>query len=57
MMLDRLAKQNVRNRFLCSMFLKTSNRDKVLAREIFAELPVTGWNKKVIKGLFRYLFA
>lgn len=43
----------VHNRFLNSMFLKSANRDKRLARELLAQIPLKAWNKKTLRGLVR----
>ncbi|MBX9406741.1 glycosyltransferase [Pseudomonas baetica] len=43
----------VRYRFLSSMFLKASNRDRKLARELLAQIPFKAWNKKTWRGLAR----
>ncbi|BFM13992.1 alpha-1,3-rhamnosyltransferase [Maricurvus nonylphenolicus] len=45
----------VRTKFLVSMFVKASKRDKALAREILKLLPIRSWNSRVIKGMFRLL--
>ena len=45
----------VRIRFLSSMFLKCANRDRALAREFLAQIPISQWNKKVWRGLVRLL--
>lgn len=42
-----------RNRYLNSMFLKVAKRDPVLGRRIIKMLPLSAWNTKTIKGLFR----
>jgi alpha-1,3-rhamnosyltransferase len=47
----------VRLRFLSSMFLKCSNRDRAFARELLAEIPLRHWNKKVFRGLGRLYFS
>jgi len=47
----------VRMRFLVSMFLKTANCDKALARELLAQIPFKQWNKKVWRGLGRLYFS
>lgn len=44
-------------RFRNSMVLKYANRDKVLAREILADVPVKYWNKKTIRGIWRLITA
>jgi alpha-1,3-rhamnosyltransferase len=47
--------RTVRSRFLVSMFVKASRRDKVLAREILKQLPMKAWNIRVLKGVARLL--
>jgi alpha-1,3-rhamnosyltransferase len=47
----------VRYKFLSSMFLKTSNRDRKLARELLAQIPFKAWNKKTWRGLGRLYFS
>ena len=44
---------SVRYRFLNSMFLKCSNRDRGLARELLAQIPFKRWSKKTWRGLMR----
>ncbi len=42
-------------RFRNSMFLKCSNRDKVLARELLSGLPLKYWNRRpsaALRGCF-----
>ena len=41
--------------FRNSMVLKYANRDKALAREILAEIPVKYWNKKTLRGVWRLM--
>ncbi|MEE1866343.1 MULTISPECIES: glycosyltransferase family 2 protein [Pseudomonas] len=41
--------------FRNSMLLKYANRDKALAREILAEIPVKFWNKKTFRGMWRLI--
>jgi alpha-1,3-rhamnosyltransferase len=36
-----------------SMFLKCARQDKPLARELLAELPMSAWNMKTLRGLWR----
>ena len=36
-------------------FLRASNRDKALARECLKELPLSAWNMKTLRGLWRLL--
>lgn len=47
----------VRTRFLSSMFLKCSNRDRQLARELLAQIPFKHWSKKTWRGLMRLYFS
>ncbi|PYC43739.1 glycosyltransferase [Pseudomonas protegens] len=47
----------VRYKFLSSMFLKVSNRDRKLARELLAQIPFKAWNKKTWRGLVRLYFS
>lgn len=47
----------VRARFLNSMFLKCSNRDRKLARELLAQIPFRRWSKKTWRGLMRLYFS
>ncbi|MBS7662256.1 glycosyltransferase [Pseudomonas lalucatii] len=47
----------VRTRFLSSMFLKCSNRDRALARELLAQIPFKSWSKKTWRGLMRLYFS
>jgi alpha-1,3-rhamnosyltransferase len=47
----------VRYKFLSSMFLKTANRDRQLARELLAQIPFKAWNKKTWRGLGRLYFS
>ncbi|HHN0234892.1 TPA: glycosyltransferase family 2 protein, partial [Pseudomonas aeruginosa] len=44
-------------RFRNSMFLKCSNRDKVLARELLSGLPLKYWNEKTFRGIARLFFS
>lgn len=46
----------VRTRFLNSMFLKCSNRDRAYARQLLRQIPFRRWNKKTWRGLGRLLF-
>jgi alpha-1,3-rhamnosyltransferase len=54
---DHPAYETVRLRFLRSMALKCARRDKALARELLAQLPVRAWNSKVIRALLRLKFS
>lgn len=47
----------VRTRFLSSMFLKCSNRDRDYARQLLRQIPLRRWNKKTWRGLGRLLFS
>lgn len=40
-----------------AMFLKSANRDKVLAREILRDIPFKYWNRKTVRGIGRLLFS
>lgn len=51
------AYEAVRRRLLNSLFVKAADRDKVLARELLAQLPLRGWNGKTLRGLWRYAFS
>jgi len=50
---DHRAYDDVRYRFLNSMFLKVANRDRPLAREILAQIPFKAWSRKTVRGLGR----
>ncbi len=54
---DHPAYEQVRFRFLNSMLVKASRRDKALAREILAQLPLRAWNRRTLASLLRYPFA
>lgn len=45
----------VRNRFLNSMFLKASNRDRRLALGLLRQIPPRAWNSKTARGLLRFV--
>ncbi|WP_460148213.1 glycosyltransferase [Pseudomonas sp. S2_A02] len=47
----------VRYKFLSSMFLKAANRDHKLAKELLAQIPFKSWNKKTWRGLGRLYFS
>ncbi|WXL25245.1 glycosyltransferase [Ectopseudomonas mendocina] len=49
--------ESVRMRFLNSMFLKVSNRDHELARELLRQIPLRHWTKKTWRGLMRLYFS
>jgi len=47
----------VRYKFLNSMFLKTANRDRVLARELLKQIPLKAWTRKTLRGLSRFYLS
>ncbi len=49
--------EKVRHRFINSMLVKSSRRDKELARELLAMLPLRAWNRRTFASLLRYPFA
>ena len=46
-----------RYKFLNSMFVKTANRDRVLARELLKQLPFKYFDRKTWRGLGRLFFS
>ncbi|UVJ44444.1 glycosyltransferase [Pseudomonas sp. LS1212] len=48
--------EEVKYKFLNSMFLKTSNRDHALARELLTQIPLKAWSRKTLRGLTRLYF-
>ena len=54
---DHPAYEQVRNRFINSMLVKASRRDKSLARELLGLLPLGAWNRRTLASLLRYPFA
>jgi alpha-1,3-rhamnosyltransferase len=54
---EHRAYDDVRYRFLNSMFLKVANRDRTLAREILAQIPLKAWSGKTLRGLGRLYFS
>lgn len=46
--------EKVRARYLISMFLKASDRDKALARQLLKKIPLGSWNAKIVRGIIRY---
>lgn len=54
---DHPAYEAVRCRLLNSLFVKASGRDRALARELLAQLPLRAWNGKTLRGLWRYAFS
>lgn len=51
------AYEQVRLRFLNSMFLKYARKDKVLSRELLGMIPLKAWNKKTLRGMLRMVFS
>jgi len=49
--------QKAVTRWTNSEFLKASNRDKVFARECLQQLPMSAWNLKTLRGLWRLYTA
>lgn len=54
---DHPCYQQVRNRFINSMFIKCANRDRTLARELLRQLPFKAWNRRTLRGLMRLYFS
>jgi alpha-1,3-rhamnosyltransferase len=54
---DHPAYEQVRCRFINSMLVKASKRDKTLAKELLAQLPLHAWNRRTLASLLRYPFA
>ena len=54
---DHPAYEQVRFKFINSMLVKASRRDRVLAEELIAQLPLRGWNRRTLASLLRYRFA
>ncbi len=52
---DHPAYPEVCARFRNSMLLKCARQDKALARELLAGLPMSAWNLKTLRGLWRLL--
>jgi alpha-1,3-rhamnosyltransferase len=48
---------NARLKFINSMFVKASKRDRHLAAELLAQLPMSAWNARTLRGVLRYRFA
>jgi alpha-1,3-rhamnosyltransferase len=51
------AYEQVRHRFINSMLVKASRRDKAFAKELFSQLPLRAWNRRTLASLLRYPFA
>ena len=54
---DHPAYEQVRFRFLNSMLVKASRRDKKLAKELIDQIPLRAWNRRTFASLLRYPFA
>ena len=54
---DHPAYEQVRSRFINSMLVKASRRDKMLAKELLSQLPLRAWNRRTLASLLRYPFA
>jgi alpha-1,3-rhamnosyltransferase len=54
---DHPCYEEVKYKALNSMFLKTSNRDRVLARELLAQIPLRRFTRKTWRGLGRLYFS
>lgn len=54
---DHPAYEQVRHRFINSMLVKASRKDKALARNLFSLLPLRAWNRRTLASLLRYPFA
>lgn len=52
---DHPAYQQVCNEYRNSMFLKCASRDKVLALKLLRELPLSAWDRKTLRGIYRLL--
>ena len=52
---DHPAYSAVCNNYRNSMFLKCARRDKALARQLLRELPLSAWDGKTLRGLYRLL--
>ncbi|MNN84645.1 hypothetical protein D3C81_2018310 [compost metagenome] len=52
---DHPAYPEVCARFRNSMLLKCARKDKELARELLAGLPMSAWNRKTLRALWRLL--
>lgn len=51
------AYEQAKFKFINSMLVKASRRDRVLAEELLAQLPLRGWNRRTLASLLRYGFA
>lgn len=54
---DHPAYEHVKFKALNSMFLKVANRDRKLARELLAQIPLRAYTRKTWRGLGRLFFS
>ncbi|AIZ35335.1 glycosyltransferase [Pseudomonas sp. K1(2024)] len=54
---DHPAYEQVKFKALNSMFLKVANRDRALARELLAQIPLRAFTRKTWRGLARLYFS
>nr|WP_314480795.1 glycosyltransferase [uncultured Pseudomonas sp.] len=54
---DHPAYEQVKFKALNSMFLKVANRDRALARELLAQIPLRAYTRKTWRGLGRLFFS
>ncbi len=54
---DHPAYETVKFKFINSMLVKASRRDRKLARELIRQLPSHAWNRRTFASLLRYPFA
>ncbi len=54
---DHPSYDEVRYRAINSMFIKVANRDRALARELLAQLPLKAWTRRTLRGLARLYFS
>lgn len=54
---DHPAYDQVRCRFINSMLVKASRKDRALAGELLSQLPLHAWNRRTFASLLRYPFA
>lgn len=52
---DDPAYESVRRHFLNSMLLKCARTDRLLAKELLSELPLSAWNAKTLRAFLRML--
>ena len=51
------AYETVKYKFINSMLVKSSRRDRKLAMELLRQLPLRAWNRRTLASLLRYPFA